>query len=381
MRKLIRITTVPGSMRTLLKGQLRYMSQFYDVVAVSSGGADFGKMLEEQGVRGVKVNMTRKITPIKDFIALCSLIRLFIKEKPDIVHTHTPKAGILGMLAAKIAGVPCRLHTVAGLPLLVASGKKRKLLEFVERLTYACATNVYPNSFNMQKIIVDNGYAKKEKLKVLANGSSNGIDTAFFSREAVSETDVSRHKRSEVFTFVFVGRIVKDKGTNELVHAFQRLKGKHENVRLLLVGPFEKELDPVLPDVEKSILEGDNIEFVGFQNDVRPFMAAADVLVLPSYREGFPNVVMQAGAMGLPCVVTDINGCNEIIIPKENGLIVPPKDEVALYEAMKYAMEHSDEMRQMGERARSLIVKRYEQRVVWEALLGEYQRLLEEEAE
>ena len=136
-----------------------------------------------------------------------------------------------------------------------------------------------------------------------------------------------------------------------------------------------------MPDVEKSILEGDNIEFVGFQNDVRPFMAAADVLVLPSYREGFPNVVMQAGAMGLPCVVTDINGCNEIIIPKENGLIVPPKDEVALYEAMKYAMEHSDEMRQMGERARSLIVKRYEQRVVWEALLGEYQRLLEEEAE
>ena len=154
MYKLIRITTIPGSMRTLLKGQLRYMRQFYDVVAVSSGGADFDKMLEEQEVRGVKVNMTRKITPIKDFIALCSLIRLFIKEKPDIVHTHTPKAGILGMLAAKIAGVPCRLHTVAGLPLLVASGKKRKLLEFVERLTYACATNVYPNSFNMQKIIV-----------------------------------------------------------------------------------------------------------------------------------------------------------------------------------------------------------------------------------
>lgn len=376
MHKLIRITTVPGSLRTLLKGQLHYMNQYYDVVAVSSAGVFFDKMLKEQGVRGVRINMTRKITPIKDFIALCSLIRLFLKEKPDIVHTHTPKAGVLGMVAAKIVGIPLRLHTVAGLPLLVATGIKKKLLDWVERLTYICATNVYPNSFNLREIILRNGYAEEQKLKVIANGSSNGIDLDYFRRtETVCEQSKS-YKNKNNFTFCFVGRIVRDKGINELVSAFVRLHEHYSQVRLLLVGAYEKELDPVSPKTEELIINHPAIHFVGFQEDVRPFLVASDVLAFPSYREGFPNVVLQAGAMGLPSIVTDINGCNEIIIPNENGIIIPPRDVDALYKAMEYCLNHPDEVKRMAANARPLIASRYDQKMVWKALLEEYEQLL-----
>lgn len=370
--KIIRITTIPQSMGILLKDQLRFMSQYYDMIAVSSANDYFEKMLEQQGVRGIAVNMTRKITPWADLKALVRLIQVFRKERPDIVHTHTPKAGTLGMLAAWITRVPCRLHTVAGLPLLVATGKKRILLDWVEKVTYACATKVYPNSFKMQQIIIDNKLTKPDKLKIIANGSSNGIDVSFFSPEAPF-TKIECEKG--VFTFCFVGRMVGDKGINELVQAFVRLYEDNKQVRLLLVGAFEKALDPVLPQTEEYIYHHPGIRFVGFQSDVRPLLVASDALAFPSYREGFPNVVMQAGAMGLPSIVTDINGCNEIIIDGQNGVIVPPRDEDALYLSMKHFVEEPAEVERMARNARPLIVSRYDRQMVWNALLKEYQSL------
>ncbi|MGL5261610.1 MAG: glycosyltransferase, partial [Bacteroides sp.] len=188
-KKLIRITTVPQSLKNLLKGQLKFMSKYFEVVAVSSDGDCFEEMLEEQGgIRGVKINMSRKITPFQDLVSLYQLIRLFQKEKPYIVHTHTPKAGTLGMLAAWLTRVPYRIHTVAGLPLLVTTGLKRKVLDFVEKITYACATKVYPNSFALKEIISKNNFASKKKLDVIAQGSSNGIDTEFFNAASVQMT-------------------------------------------------------------------------------------------------------------------------------------------------------------------------------------------------
>lgn len=377
MYKLIRITTIPSSLKTLLKGQLRYMSQFFDVIAISSDGPNYEKMLEEQGVRGYKVNMTRKITPIKDIIALFKLICIFHKEKPDIVHTHTPKAGLLGMLAARLACVPCRMHTVAGLPLLVSTGIKRKILELVEKLTYACATNIYPNSFNLSKIIIDSGFTKCNKVKVIANGSSNGVDTSFFSPSALTSEEKNRFRNNDVFSFIFVGRVVKDKGVNELLLAFSSLTRKYNNLRLLLVGAFEKDLDPISMDSEKIIAENQYIQFVGFQEDVRPYMAASDVLILPSYREGFPNVVMQAGAMELPCIVTDINGCNEIIKQGINGVIIKPRNTPELIEAMEYFIANKARAKEMGEKARLIVRSHYERHIVWEALLQEYHRAIQ----
>src|SRR5690554_6813774 len=178
MPKLIRITTVPVSLKTLLKGQHQYMSQNgFEVIGVSSSGKELKEVEKEEGIRTHVINMTRKITPLQDLKALFQLIRFLRKEKPDIVHTHTPKAGLLGMMAAKIAGVPHRLHTVAGMPLTVATGFKRRLLNFIEKLTYTCATKVYPNSERLKKIIINNNFTSEKKLKVIGYGSSIGIVT------------------------------------------------------------------------------------------------------------------------------------------------------------------------------------------------------------
>lgn len=377
--KLIRITTVPVSLKTLLKGQHRFMSENgYDVVGVSSEGKALHDVHENEGVRVVALEMTRTISLFKDLKALWDFYRLCKKEKPLMVHSHTPKAGIVGMLGAKLAGVPIRLHTVAGLPLMEAIGLKRKVLDIVEKLTYSCANMVYPNSKGLYDFILSNRFTNKEKLKVIANGSSNGIDTSFFDPQQISLEQQSQLKEDlniseSDFVFVFVGRLVKDKGINELVSAFSDLKG--HNAKLLLVGTYEEELDPLLPETLNDIESNNNILSVGWQSDVRPYFAIADALVFPSYREGFPNVVMQAGAMGIPSIVTNINGCNEIIIDNENGVIIPPKNEKRIYDAMRFFLEYPEDVERMANNSRRLIVDRYEQSVVWNALLEEYRRL------
>ncbi|NNT72565.1 glycosyltransferase family 4 protein [Flavobacterium sp. IMCC34852] len=378
--KLIRITTVPLSLDKLLGGQLHFMNSFYEVVAVSAEKAYLEKVGIKEGVRTFTLNMTRKITPFQDLTAVIKLFLFLRKEKPFIVHTHTPKAGIIGMLASALAGVPHRFHTVAGMPLLEATGFKRKVLDFVEKLTYSCATKVYPNSHGLAEIILKNNYCSIEKLKVLANGSSNGIDTDYFNPEFYSDTQKATLRNQltiaeDDFVFVFVGRLVADKGINELVLAFNQLSEENAGVKLLLVGDYEAELDPLTPETLAIIQSNKSIITVGFQSDVRPYLAISDALTFPSYREGFPNVVMQAGAMGLPAIVSDINGCNEIIKEGENGLIIPVKNLNALLKAMKKITEQREVTNILKEKARPMIVNRYEQQLVWKAILEEYKRL------
>lgn len=379
--KLIRITTVPGSLKGLLKGQHRFMSSHFEVIGVSSAGEALQEVEKDEGIRVVPVEMTRTISPLKDLKSLWQLYRLLRREKPLIVHTHTPKAGTAGMMAAWLARVPIRLHTIAGLPLLEATGAKRRLLDWVEKITYWCAHMIYPNSFGMKDIIIENGYTKEAKLKVIANGSSNGIDTAHFNPlyYSAEDNETMRDKlgiKADDYVYVFVGRLVGDKGINELIEAFERLGV--ENVKLLLVGSYETELDPLEEETLDVIESNLNIISVGYQQDVRPYFALADALAFPSYREGFPNVVMQAGAMGLPSIVSDINGCNEIVEEGVNGLIVPAKDAKALQEAMIKLRNDKTLYTKLQSNAREMIVSRYEQEVVWEALLGEYERLISE---
>lgn len=375
--KLIRITTVPLSLDKLLSGQLHYMNSFYDVVAISSEKDYLERVGKRENVRTFHLEMSRKITPIHDLIAVLKLFWFLRNEKPHIVHTHTPKAGIVGMLAAKLAGVPHRLHTVAGLPLLETSGMKRTVLDFVERLTYACATKVYPNSFGLATIILQNNYCKATKLKVLANGSSNGIATSFFNPELFSDSQNQLLRKqlgihSTDFVFIFVGRLVGDKGINEMVAAFTSLHRKHPHAKLLLVGDYEPELDPLLPETMSVIGNDASIISVGFQSEVRPYFSISNCLVFPSYREGFPNVVLQAGAMGLPSIVSDINGCNEIILKNKNGIILPVKDEQALYEAMNLICIDENLYHDLKNNSRQQIVAFYEQKIVWNAILSEY---------
>ncbi|WP_307271982.1 glycosyltransferase family 4 protein [Chryseobacterium sp. W4I1] len=384
--KLIRITTIPLSLKLLLKGQHRFMSEHFEVIGVSSHGKELEEVKNDEEIQVIAIDMSRQITPIKDIKSLWSTYKLLKKEKPEIVHTHTPKAGIVGMLAAKLAGVPHRLHTVAGLPLMEVTGTKRSILDIVEKLTYASATKVYPNSKGLYEYILQNNYTRKSKLKVIGNGSSNGIDTLFFSPEQVSKSQKDLLKKQlniedSDFVFVFVGRLVGDKGINELVKAFSlvnKAKDAQQNFKLLLVGPLEQELDPLPADTLNEIENNPDIINVGFQKDVRPYFAVSDVLAFPSYREGFPNVVMQAGAMGLPSIVSDINGCNEIIIDDKNGLIVPVKNTEKLKEAMQRMKSDTVYYQQLKMNARPMIESRYEQSVIWNALLSEYKKLLKE---
>jgi len=239
---------------------------------------------------------------------------------------------------------------------------------------------VYPNSFGLKEIILKENFCKHSKLCVLANGSTNGINTNYFNPDLIAHSEKLNLKQSlniveDDFVFVFVGRLVKDKGVNELVKSFKKISSNYKHVKLLLVGSIESELDPLETTTLKTIECNDNILDVGYQNDVRPYFSCSDVLVFPSYREGFPNVVMQAGAMGLASIVTNINGCNEIIKNGKNGLIIPAKDTEALYEAMEKVIIDKRLRLTLQQCARQMIVNRYEQNEVWNAILNEYQDL------
>jgi glycosyltransferase involved in cell wall biosynthesis len=365
------------SLHYLLRGQLVFMQQQgFEVLAVSADGPE-REQIQALGIRHLVIPFTRKITPLQDLICLWQLIRLFKKIKPDIVHTHTPKAGLLGMLAARMCGVPLRMHTVAGLPVMETTGFKKWLLMQTERITYVCAHRVYPNSFGLLQFITQQWKMKSGKFKVIGKGSSNGIDTTFFSRSAVDEAQIKRIRSQhqlpeEAFIYCFIGRVVKDKGMGELIAAFKKLQVDHPTIYLLVVGPLEQELDPLNNDDLNFLQQDKQVIMTGFQEDVRPWLMLSDVFVFPSYREGFPNVVMQAACMELPCIVSDINGCNEIIIDQETGLIVPAKNAAALYDAMQHLLHDENLRKQFGKNSRAYVAAQFDQQVLWQLLLQEY---------
>lgn len=373
-KKVLRITTVPVSLKLLLEGQLNMLNRDYEVVAVSSPGKELEEVGKREGVRTEAVCMERRIALVQDFKSLVDLIRLIRKEKPWMVHTMTPKAGLLGMLAAWICKVPVRMHTFTGLVFPSAVGVKKQLLILTDRITCACATFVNPEGKGVKDDLVRFGITRK-KLHVIGNGNVNGVNVDFFDRtdDVVLRAQAIRKEGS--FTFCFVGRIVGDKGINELVEAFLKLVSEFPACRLILVGDFEEKLDPVMPVVRQIIFENEQIVFAGWQDDIRPYLAASDVFVFPSYREGFPNVILQAGAMGLPCIVTDINGSNEIIHDRVNGLIIPPRDKDALWKAMKIMVTDETIRREMGDRARNIIINRYDRHLIWDEIQRVYAEL------
>lgn len=381
--KILRITTVPMSLASLLKGQLKYVSEHFEVIGISSPEDGFLEDIgKRENVKVIPVEMTRKITPVKDLVAVYKLFKIIKKEKPFIVHSHTPKAGTLSMLAAFLAKTPHRLHTIAGLPLVEATGFKRFVLNAVEKLTYSCATKIYPNSYGLVDIILKNKFTTKDKLKVLANGSSNGIDTTHFDPSLYDQNFKNELKASpklniknDDYVFIYVGRLVKDKGVNELVKAFNLIENPENSIKLLLVGWYEDDLDPLSLETEASIKSNKNIITTGWVADVRPYFSIANALIFPSYREGFPNVVLQAAAMGLISIVTDINGCNEIVENGNNGFVIPTKNYKAIYEKMVFLLNNRENIKDMGKKSRQIVVERYEQKIVWSAILDEYNKL------
>lgn len=373
--KIIRTSTVATSLETFCKDMLRELSKSYEVVAVSSDDDDLRLIEQREGVRVVPVNMKRHISPLSDFKSLYTLYRLFRKERPEMVHSITPKAGLLSMIAAWLARVPIRVHTFTGLVFPTAKGLTKKILITTDKITCACATNIYPEGNGVKRDLEKYKITKKP-LKVLGYGNVRGIDLDYYNRTPDVIETAKTVRDDRFFTFVFVGRIVRDKGMNELLSSFDRLSMTKTNVRLILVGREEPELDPISEKSGKILSTNEYILAVGEQPDVRPWLASADALVFPSYREGFPNVVIEAGAMGVPSIVTDINGSNEIIIDGENGEIIAPKDEDALYNTMQKWCENPALVKRMATNCRKMVAERYDRKIVWSALFDEYSKLL-----
>ena len=371
--KLIRAVTVPLSVGFYTPMVKDLQQKGYEIVSVSSPGPELQEV-RDLGVRTIEVPMERRISPIKDLYSLFRLINVFRKEKPRMVHSMTPKAGMLCMLAAWMARVPVRVHTFTGLVFPTAVGLKKKILMATDWLTCACATHVIPEGEGVKNDLLSNGITKKP-IEVLGYGNCRGIDLERFDRTLEVMEQAEKLRKESVCTFISVGRMVGDKGINELVQAFVKLNREYPDTRLILVGPEEKRFDPLKPETKKAIAECLAIEAVGSQSDVRPWFAASDVAVLASYREGFPNVVIEAGAMGLPQIVTDINGAREIIIEGQNGNIVSPKNSDALYEAMKRMLNVACRDT-LSKNARSLIASRYEQGFVRKCLYDFYDKIM-----
>lgn len=422
--KIIRCATIGLSLNIFCKGILQDLKQQgYEVVALSSPDNDLAELGDREQVRTIGVEMDRQINLLKDLKALWKLYRVFRREKPDMVHSMTPKAGLLCMTAAWMARVPKRIHTFTGLIWPTSTGLKCKILMMTDKITCACATHVVPESLGVLDDL--SAHITTKPLKVLGYGNVMGVDLSYWrnTKELKVKSEklkVSTLEGERLFVFLFVGRIVGDKGINELVSAFSRLsaqvkKLKSEKVkenqmprecRLVLVGWVEDHLDPVKPETRSLIDSTPEILAVGPQHgdDLLAWYKAADCFVFPSYREGFPNTVLEAGAMELASIVTDINGSREIIFAvndkdqetqndkpqrksihladgemmsiRQNGVVIPSKNADALYDAMLWMIEHDDERQQMGKRARQIVEERWDQGFVREKLYEFYQDVM-----
>ena len=349
----------------------------YDLQLLSSPGVQLELMGKKYGVKIHAIEMYRRLSPLKDLKSLCQLIKVFRKERPYMVHSMTPKAGLLCLMAAWLTKVPVRVHTFTGLVWPTEHGWKRKLLMFTDKITCACATHVIPEGEGVKNDLLNNHITKKP-IRVLGFGNVMGVDMVRFSRrpEVIEKSKLVANAKA--FMFVFVGRIVKDKGINELCLAFERLNKQHPQTRLFLVGNFEDEIDPISEDSRNIINNTPAIKAVGPQygDDLLAYYAASDCFVFPSYREGFPNTVLEAGAMGLPSIVTDINGSRDIIIEAKNGTSIPSKDIEALYKAMERMVTDNNWRISLAGNARQLIMERFEQGFVQRCLLEYYNEIL-----
>lgn len=380
--KIIRATTIPKSLDVFCRGLLKKLSEKYEVVALSSPGEEMQAIVGREGVRTITVPMERHISPWKDIVALFRLILVFRQERPTMVHSMTPKAGLLCMVAAWLTRVPVRVHTFTGLVFPTAKGLQRRLLMLTDSITCRCATFIIPEGEGVKRDLLNYGITSKP-LRVLGFGNVMGVDMHIYCRrpEVMEKARLLRDEHN--FTFLFVGRIVRDKGINELCDAFDRLSKEFPQVRLLLVGWREDDLDPVSDKTQDLIDSNPSINYVGeiWGDDLLAYYAAADCFVLPSYREGFPNTVLEAGAMGLPSIVTDINGSSEIIVENENGMIVPPRDADALFVAMRRMLNDDRRRSYMASNARNMIGCRFEQGFVRQCLLDFYDTILGGEKE
>ena len=382
MPKLIRITTAPLSLKYLLFNQMRYMKENgFEVIMVSSEGKEWPDLIKNEGCQHRIVHMTRKMTPFTDLKSLWQLYRLFRKEKPDIIHSHTPKAGLLAMLAAKMAGVRIRIHTIAGLRFMTATGITRRILISMEKRTGKAARYVWPNSYSLLNYIKQHKLVNEKKLEVIGHGSSNGVDLNRFSVSVLRPEKLNEIKQllnydEDCFYILNMGRIVKDKGIDEVLKSFAIVHAADSKLRLIVLGAFEDDLDPVSDQAREILKTHPAIIHIDWHDDVEYFMHLSHLLVHASYREGFPNTLLQAGAMNCPIICSAIEGSIDIVTHKETGLLFQPRNADDLCEKLKYALTHAEEVSKYAASLRMKIEKYFSQQYLHACLKEKYLELL-----
>jgi len=366
---------------TFLRGQVGFMkARGFRVHALSSPGEDLRAFGETEGVRVSAVEMSRRVTPFRDLKALFSILREMRRIRPVIVHAHTPKGGLLGMIAARLHRTPVRIYHIRGLPLMEAAGWRRRLLWSTEWIACRLAHRVFCVSGSILREAVETGVCPPGKIRTLRAGSGNGVDAAgrfaparFGESRSMTRARLGIPENATVIGFV--GRLVRDKGVAELHEAWLRLRESDPDLHLLLVGPFEPD-DPVPAGVERSLRDDARVHLAGMDWNTPPLYAAMDVVALPTYREGFPNVPLEAAAMGIPVVATRIPGCTDAVADEETGLLVEPKDPEALRAAIQRYLDDPALRRRHGEAGRTRAMRDFRPADIWEALLGEYRELL-----
>jgi glycosyltransferase involved in cell wall biosynthesis len=377
--KVLHITTVPVTLH-FLRGQAAYMRRHgIDLSALSSPGEGLDSFGRDEGIKVYSVPMQRRISPLRDLVSLIGIIRKMRLIRPDLIHAHTPKAGLLGMIAAWFCGIDARIYQIHGLPFMTAAGLKRWLLMGSERAACSFARVVLCVSPSIRTVAIESGICTPEKAKVLAGGSVSGVDadTHFNPALASGAREPVRQRfgiPADSPVIGFVGRLVRDKGVAELVRAWLDLRENDPELHMLMVGPFEEQ-DAVQKEVRDRLEHDPRVHLAGVDWNMPPLYTAMDLLVLPTYREGLGMVLLEAAAMELPVVATNIPGCVDAVVSGVTGTLVPPRDAPALAAAIRTYLSDPALRAHHGAEGRRRVLREFRQIVVWEALKAEYQKL------
>lgn len=367
-------TTVPRSLK-FFSGQCKALKDTYEVCAISSPDQELKPFAEQEGIGYKALKMERDISLFSDICSLVKWICLLLAERPYVVHANTPKASLLAMIAAWLTFRPVRIYMCHGLRYQGCTGKKRKLLMMMERISCFCANRVICVSNGVREQFAMDGICALDKSEVIMYGSANGVDTEWFNPLKVDDTDVKAQNgiTNDDWVLLFVGRIVRDKGIEELVDAVVRLHKEESTVKLLMVGAREESLDALSERTERLIKNSDFILECGRQSDVRPFIKASKLLVLPSYREGFGQVLIEANAMGVPVIASDIIGCNNVVDEGINGLLCQPKDKISLYNCIAKMLNDEHFYLSMRNQCRQYTVTYFDRKKVSKAYVKYYE--------